>query len=52
MDKRKAWFFECQLRKLTLEHFRDVEVNEESPDSRINLRSGPPPPAGPMAHMR
>ena len=48
MNKRKAWFFECQLRKLTLEHFRDVEVNEESPDSRINLISESPPPVGPI----
>ncbi len=39
VEKRKAWFFECQLRRLTLEHFRDVEVNEEHPDALLNVIS-------------
>jgi hypothetical protein len=39
VDKRKAWFFECQLRRLTLESFRDVEVNEQYPDALLNTIS-------------
>jgi hypothetical protein len=39
--KRKAWFFECQLRRLNLECFRDVEVNEKLPDVLLDLISEP-----------
>ena len=41
IDKRKDWFFECQLRRLYLESFRDIEVNEQYFDPLLDLISEP-----------
>lgn len=48
MTKRKDWFFECQLRRLYLESFRDVEENDPNAKFLLNLISkldisSPPP---------
>ncbi|MES2732466.1 MAG: hypothetical protein V4714_11985 [Bacteroidota bacterium] len=43
--KRKDWFFECQLRNLTLESFRDVEVNDPKTASLLDVISEIQPPA-------
>ena len=36
IEKRKEWFFECQLRGLHLEGFRDVVENDPQRDPAIN----------------
>lgn len=39
--KRKAWFFECQLRRLTLSHFRERSIDESYKDPLLDLISEP-----------
>lgn len=46
VEKRKTWFYECQLRWLNLGQFRGV--NEAVPDPRLDLISEPLLPAGQM----
>jgi len=43
VQRRKDWFFECQLRKLNLDSFRNV--NETFPDQLLELVSDPSPEA-------
>ncbi|MEO6549803.1 MAG: hypothetical protein ABIN94_17510 [Ferruginibacter sp.] len=38
---RKEWFFECQLRGLELESFRDIEVKNNTNETLLNLVSEP-----------
>jgi hypothetical protein len=44
--KRKAWFFECQLRRLTLSHFRERSIDEPIDDPLLDLISEPRRPLG------
>lgn len=39
LEKRKMWFFECQLRRLNLDCFRDVVENNSNTESLLNLIS-------------
>lgn len=39
--KRKAWFFECQLRRLNLSKFREVSINPDWHDPLLELISEP-----------
>ena len=39
MEKRKYWFYECQLRRLNMSSFRDILAN--STDPLLNLITGP-----------
>jgi hypothetical protein len=39
--RRKAWFFECQLRRLTLSNFRERSVDEPFDDPLHELISEP-----------
>jgi hypothetical protein len=44
IQKRKDWFFECQIRRLYLEAFRDVEVAGND-NALLKLISEPAPPS-------
>ena len=50
IQKRKDWFFECQIRRLYLEAFRDVEVNGQDPEL-LNLISELPQDPNPLGSM-